>query len=83
MGEATKWLLSQGGWGVACLALITAVVYLWRDNKRLMERLETKSEKHATQNQETARQITEAFMVANKTRRERRNTKIGQGSGNE
>lgn len=72
MNEASKYLLGQGVLGVLCVALGWAVWYLWRENRRLMERLETKSDKQAEKNEELTRQVTDAFNALSEQRRRRK-----------
>lgn len=75
MGEATKYLLGQGILGIVVVALGIAVVHLWRVNRVLSDRLETKSDKHAEKNQALAEQVVAAFKAATQATGKRRNTK--------
>jgi predicted Holliday junction resolvase-like endonuclease len=61
---AIKYFFAQGPLGVVCVILLLALRKLWMENKSLTDRLESKADKHAELNRETARDITKAFETA-------------------
>lgn len=69
MDEAIKYLLAQGVLGVFVVAQGVAIWWLLRENRRLYDRIEAKSDTNSKVNQDLAKSVTEAFAVAMKHRR--------------
>jgi hypothetical protein len=74
--DATRLILGQGLLGAICV--VEGIVLAWyvRDNRRLLERLVSKSETDRNVNRQLAQQITDAF-VAPAIRRRRPTRAIG------
>jgi hypothetical protein len=75
--EATKVILGQGLLGAICIVEAAVLAWYVRDNRRLLERLVSKSETDRNVNRQLAQQLADAF-VAPAARRKRPTRALGE-----